>query len=258
MRFIQALPLMILLSLGAAGAAFAQASPADIAQEFVFLAGKGDVRALDLFRPGEAGDLREDFAEKAKELWGAPRGYESYSYPSVLAEIVRGDWAVVILRRSLVAGAASVEKEKKAYAAKIAKYFPADQQEAAKKLIFWEGNTFQTVLPLNLKRAKPGRPWLLLGKPGKGPTPAMRSAMIRLWQCNLLRWSDGEAGQEPVPFLYGEKIEDGPNERNPPVQCMNPFSGASCSDRDKVCRDTRGRPCKPQPESQSGKSTSSQ
>ncbi|MEW6777458.1 MAG: hypothetical protein AB1405_14270 [Bdellovibrionota bacterium] len=226
-------------------------SPSTVARRFAELAAKGDPAALSLVAERERHRYEQGYPATAKAEWGAPAGYASSSYPEVMGEFSRGDWSFVILRRVLAAEKDTAKREKAAHEKKIAGYFPADQQAAAKKTVFWRGDSLHAIAPVFLKRKDEGFPWMVLGGEVKGaPLPSFRAAMMRKWRCNLLRWTEGEAGHPVGDFVFGEKPEIGPQHRAPEIRCMDLRVGAPCGLDGQECYDLQGNPCAGTPDEQ--------
>ncbi len=129
------------------GQAFAQGSPEAFAKKFLDQASRADKGALEMLDETVRKQYEQGFADKAKLKWGVPAGYVSVSYPEILAETRRGDWALYVFRRELLAATDTAVSEKKSYDAKIEKYFPEDQRPGARKTVNWNGNTLETLVP---------------------------------------------------------------------------------------------------------------
>lgn len=228
---------------GSAGWAFGQGSPEPMARKFLDLASRADPKALEMLDETDLARSQPDFAAYARSKWGAPPGYASVAYPELLLETRRGDWALYVFRRELVAAAGGVP-EKALYGSKIENYFADDQREQAKKVIFWKENTFETVVPVIVHRANEDKPWKVFGdsRP-EAPLASFHAVLMRKYGCNLLRWTEGEAGRPLRGWIAGESPEAGTDDGERDTRCMKPETGGPCGVGESGCLDKNGKAC---------------
>ncbi len=103
-----------------------------------------------------------------------------------------------------------------------------------------------TLVPVIVHRANDDKPWKILPDPApEAPLPSLHAALLRKFGCNLLRWTEGEAGR-PLPlqgWVAGESAEPGTGDEKADARCMKPETGAACGEGEKGCLDQKGNAC---------------
>ncbi len=219
--------------------ALAVDSPASVAKRFVQAASSGDPKALDLLTSAEKRRLSANFAKQAKLLYGKPPGSLSAGYGDALGEFVNGDAALVVLRRVITADPSAAKAERPKLQAQLDEYFPKAQRSSASRLIAWKGDTFETVISVRLEQM--GGAWKVTLQPlSDYPTPAFRSAMMKKWGCNLLRWGnddDGGGGE------FEGEVQGWSASKTDEPDCMFPETMEHCKKGQEGCFTPTGEPC---------------